>query len=234
MPNFDFFGAEKLPFKFDIEKLKKHLYENILTLGDPIIQNGAYGPHFGGWSIYSHTGHWYDGWAQGDRAIINGSLDLQIAKEVGYVPSFNYNQPTEACTGYLAKVIKTIDQAGLYPRRVRATVLQPFGKSSKHYDAGENVYAARIHIPIETYPECLHIMWDNNRMMYVNHLEADGSAYMIWVNNQHQIINHTNKPRYHIIMDAWDANGITEQFKFEHIDKLKLEVEKINKQLGNV
>jgi hypothetical protein len=233
MSNFDFFGAEKLPFKFDIGKLKNHLYENILTLGEPIVQNGAYGPNFGGWSVYSDTGHWYDGWAQGDKAIINGSLNLEKAKEVGYMPSFNYNKPTEACTGYLTEVLNTIEQAGFHPRRVRATVLKPAGRSSKHYDSGKNIYAARIHIPIETYPECVHIMWDDNEKMHINHLEADGSAYIIWVNNRHQIVNRTDKPRYHIIMDAWDTKGITERFKFNNFDRFKLEVEKINKQLGN-
>jgi hypothetical protein len=232
MTNFNFFEAEKLPFKFDIEKLKKYLYENILPLGDPIIQNGAYGPAFGGWAISSNTGHWYDGWAQGDSAIINGVLDFKIAKKVGYVPSFNYTKPTEACVGYINEVIETIDQAGFYPRRVRATVLQPRGRSSKHRDAGPTIYGARIHIPIITSPECIHTIWDDNGKRYNNHLEADGSAYILWVNNMHQIFNFTNTPRYHIIMDAWDTKGITERFKFDHIDTLKSEVEKINNMLN--
>ena len=42
---------EKLPFQFDIDQLQKHLLENVITLGDPIIQGGAYGGSFGGWSV---------------------------------------------------------------------------------------------------------------------------------------------------------------------------------------
>ena len=35
-------------------------------------------------------------------------------------------------------------------------------------------------------------------------------------------------------MDAWDTKGITERFKFDYIETLKSEVEKINNILNEV
>lgn len=231
MSRYKFYGAEKLPFKFDIERLRKHLYENIVTAGEPIIQGGAYGGAFGGWSVYSNTGHWYDGWTQGHKAMINGGFDYKIAKKIGVVHDFSHDTPTEICTGYLKEVMDEIEEAGLYPRRVRTTVLQPRGESTKHRDAPNDAYAARVHIPLVTYPECVHTMWDDEGNEHVTHLEADGSAYIIWVNNLHQITNGTDNQRFHIIMNAWDTKGITERFGFEHIDTLKVKVAEFNQRV---
>lgn len=231
--DYKFFGAEKLPFKFDIEKLRAHLYDTVIPLGEPIIQGGAYGGAFGGWSVYSNTGHWYDGWTQGHKAMKNGTFDFKVAKEIGVVHDFSHDTPTEACTGYFAEVMAELEEGGFYPRRIRTTVLQPGGESSKHRDAPDTHYAARIHIPLVTYPECIHTMWDADGNAYANHLEADGSAYIIWVNNLHQIVNKTDKPRYHIIMNAWDTKGVTQRFGFDQIEELKKRVVEFNYQVAN-
>lgn len=233
MKDFKFFGVEKLPFKFDIDKLQKHLYENIIPLGDPIIQGGAYGGDFGGWSVYSDTGHWYDGWTQGHLAIKNDKFNFKLAKKLGVVHNFSHDKPTEACTGYLAEVMNELEEAGLYPRRVRTTVLQPGGESSKHRDGPDTYYAARIHIPLVTYPECIHTIWDDEGNEHNHHLAADGSAYIIWVNNLHQIVNPTDKPRYHIIMNAWDTKHVTKNFGYDNFDTLQQEVNNLNEKIQN-
>jgi hypothetical protein len=41
-----------------------------------------------------------------------------------------------------------------------------------------------------------------------------GKAYMVWVNTWHQIRNDSNEDRYHIIMDAYDTQGITKNFSY--------------------
>ena len=65
------------------------------------------------------------------------------------------------------------------------------------------------------------------------HMPADGSAYMLWVNNRHQIVNPTDKPRYHIIMNAWDTKQVTEKFNFPHIEELKKRVEIFNERIAS-
>jgi len=46
------------------------------------------------------------------------------------------------------------------------------------------------------------------------YMEA-GNAYMVWVNDWHQIRNDSDQDRYHIIMDAYDTKHITQNFKYE-------------------
>jgi hypothetical protein len=41
-----------------------------------------------------------------------------------------------------------------------------------------------------------------------------GKAYMVWVNNWHQIRNDSDEDRYHIIMDAYDTQKITQNFQY--------------------
>jgi hypothetical protein len=225
--------VEKLPFMFDINQLQQHLYDNVITLGEPIIQGGAYGGAFGGWSVLANNGTWTGGWTQGHKAMKSGGFDYKIAKELGVVHDFSHDQPTEACTGIFKEVVDQLETHGFYPRRVRTTVLQPGGQSSRHRDAPNDAYAARIHIPLVTYEGCVHTVWDDDNREYPIHMPADGSVYILHVNNQHQIVNPTDKPRYHIIMNAWDTKGIAqdESFHFEHIDVLKERVEIFNERV---
>jgi hypothetical protein len=225
--------VEKLPFMFDINQLQQHLYDNVITLGEPIIQGGAYGGAFGGWSVLANNGTWTGGWTQGHKAMKSGGFDYKIAKELGVVHDFSHDQPTEACTGIFKEVVDQLETHGFYPRRVRTTVLQPGGQSSRHRDAPNDAYACRIHIPLVTYEGCVHTVWDDDNREYPIHMPADGSVYILHVNNQHQIVNPTDKPRYHIIMNAWDTKGIAqdESFHFEHIDVLKERVEIFNERV---
>jgi len=60
-----------------------------------------------------------------------------------------------------------------------------------------------------TNPECLFIC--NGTDLYME----PGHAYMVWVNQWHQIRNDSDQDRYHIIMDAYDTKHITKYFKYE-------------------
>ena len=52
-------------------------------------------------------------------------------------------------------------------------------------------------------------------------MPADGSVYMLWVNCMHQIRNDSDEDRYHIICDAYDTQGITENFRYkQNINRL--------------
>jgi hypothetical protein len=211
---FQYYQAEKLPFSFYIEKLKEHFYKVVLPIGDPIIQNKS---NFGGWSVFSRNGDWKDGYEQARKIIMEkeklSDTMIQFLRNYLYDKD-KFIKPTQICTGYLYEVIKKIENLGFQPKRARIKVLGPNGYTGVHRDQPNDLYAARIHIPIVTYPECLHIIWDENGKEYKNHLKADGSAYMIWVNNLHQAINPTNKFRYHLVMGATDTKHITQNFKY--------------------
>jgi 3,4-dihydroxy-2-butanone 4-phosphate synthase len=88
---------------------------------------------------------------------------------------------------------------------------------------------ARIHIPVFTDPACIHST-DGTPF----HMPADGSVYMIWVNVPHQVSNNSNIDRYHIIMDAYDTQGITEEFKYPgNIRDLEIKAEFYRNMINN-
>jgi hypothetical protein len=211
---------EKLPVKFNIEKLKKSLYEEILPLGNPIIQSEEHGfKGFGGYSVLSRTGDWRDGFQNGDTFCRkkNGSFNYQLAKYLDVSNSFEYKNPTEACTPAFFTIINTFMEAGFYPRRARITVCKAHSRSSVHSDGSSEDYIARIHVPLITNEKCTH--WSEKGEW---HLPADGSAYMMWVNNIHQVRNDSDEDRYHLIMDAYDTKGLTKNFKYPHNIQEKL------------
>ena len=78
-----------------------------------------------------------------------------------------------------------------------------------HKDADGDEYMARIHIPLMTNKKCVFISDGKNL-----HMEA-GKAYMVWVNNWHQIRNDSDEDRYHLICDAYDTKGVTQTFKYQ-------------------
>lgn len=187
---------EKLPFSFNIQKLKGYLTDTVMSIGDPVypVKEG-----FGGWSITSNTGHWADGWKEKGNAVT-------LPEE--------YTIPTQLCVGYMKEVLDFIKDKGLTPCKVRVSSLPPNSSSSIHRDYPKSVYRARLHIPLLTNTKCSHIIYNNSLTEKTEfHMPANGSAYMFWVNLRHQYVNMSNDTRYHIVMDVTDTKGITENFK---------------------
>ena len=204
---------EKLNITVDIEKLRKDVAEKVFTLGDPIFQGEEYGYHnFGGWSLLSSTGKWQDGWQMDYSTMVNipDHLKAKMQKYLGVSEGFENNIPTEGCTGEVAKVLEDIKNAGFVIRRARVSCLKPGGKTILHTDAPRDQYMARIHIPLWTNERCVHNCEGTDL-----HMPADGSVYILWVNRMHQVRNEWDQIRYHIIMDAYDVNSITKNFKFD-------------------
>ena len=216
---------EKLPIEFDIEKLRKEFFDNVLAIGEPIIQGAEYGSKFGGWSVLSSNGSWKNGMTGGQAAFNNGKVDYETAYKLGINHEFNFGVKTELCTNYINEVIDTINEMGLYPKRARFTVLKAGGESTIHKDTLKTEhYAVRIHIPIVTNEKCVHILYDNDKNELDRiHMPADGSAYILKVNEYHQIKNESSHDRYHLLMNAWDTAGVTKNFRFDKIKKLKME-----------
>lgn len=213
---------EKLDIiKFDFDKLKQDVIDHVFPLGQQIIQGEEYETPayhgFGGWSITSRTGDWKDGWDffQNDEGeametyFPKDDNNYKSLKFFDIAMSTEHNKPTQGCVGEIKKVVEQIEALGLTPRRVRVTCLKAGAKSLVHRDSDDNEYMARIHIPLITNPKCVFICQGQNL-----HMEA-GSAYMVWVNQWHQIRNDSNEDRYHLLMDAYDTKHITKNFHYE-------------------
>ena len=213
---------EKLDcIKFDHQQLLADIKQYVFPLGDQVIQGEEYETPayhgFGGYSITSRTGDWRDGWDffQNDEGqelevfFPKNANNYKTLKFFDIAMSTEHKNPTQACQGSIAQLVDQIEALGLTPRRVRVTCLKAGAKSLVHKDSNENEYMARIHIPLITNPKCIFIS-DGTDL----HMEA-GSAYMVWVNNWHQIRNDSDQDRYHIIMDAYDTKHITQNFKYE-------------------
>lgn len=194
---------EVLPFQFDIEKLKKYFYEHVVQY-KPTMQS----TYFGGWSVLSVNGSYKDGWAPGhkiyDPSFMKGHSVEEKLNVIGDTPLQDYKYPTEICTGYLADVMKQIDEAGFNPRRARLSVVLAQGASELHRDALDHEYAIRLHVPIITNQGCTFHTEDESA-----HLPANGKAYVLRVNRMHQVFNRGVTDRLHLIMSVKDTKRIT-------------------------
>ena len=227
---------EELDFvKFDYDQLLADVQKYVFHLGAQVIQGEEYETPayhgFGGWSITSRTGDWQDGWDffQNDEGeametyFPKNDNNYKSLKFFNIATSMEHKNPTQACQGSIADLVTQLEQLGLYPRRVRVSCLRAGAKSLVHKDADDGEYMARIHVPLITNPACVFI--SNGTNLYME----PGKAYMVWVNDWHQIRNDSDQDRYHIIMDAYDTKKITQYFKYnadiqeliDHSDRIR-------------
>jgi len=230
---------EKLDIKFDLEKLREEVKKSVFTLGDQVIQGEEYETPqyngFGGWSLLSQSGDWRDGFEffQNEQGTSleevffpKNSNNYETLKYLGITHSMLYKIPTQACVGEIKKLLDEIESLGFYPRRARITCLKAGSKSLVHSDGPKQEYIARIHIPL----------WTNKKSVFICdginlHMEA-GSAYIVWVNDWHQIRNDGDEDRYHIIMDAYDTKKITQTFHYDgEIKQLEDYAEALQKRI---
>lgn len=221
---------EILPFKFDIELLRKNL-EEIKKI--PITwQAKEFGySNFGGWSVLSRTGKCNDGWEVGIEQCENKPYKFHLAKYLKISHPFEHANKTPACIGEVEKIIDTLRDFGFYPRRARITVIKANTSSIIHSDnpwddLNEN-YCCRVHVPIITNKKCTH--WTEHGEF---HMPADGSVYILPVNNLHQIRNNSNIDRYHLIMDVYDTQKISNSMIFfDDIEKIKKSAESFREKI---
>lgn len=217
---------EKLPFQVNIEALQSD-FEKIKKF--PITWQGKdFGyMNFGGWSVLSRDGTCEDGW-EAAAALFNycdnKPYKYHLAQYLKISHPFEHVNKTPACFGEIERLIDFLDSQGFYPRRARISIIKANDASSVHRDAPwpeDNLidnYICRIHVPIITNKKCVH--WTEQK---TTHMPADGSVYMMSVNNLHQAQNNSNEDRYHLIMDAYDTKGFTKTMKFtDDINKLKI------------
>jgi hypothetical protein len=213
---------EQLNVKFNIKKLKQEVIESVFPLGNQVVQGKDYETPqyngFGGWSILSRNADWTDGWEaiqleSGDKLenfLPTKELIYKAYKHFNIAHSLEYDKPTQCYVGEIKKVMDKLKDMGLEPRRARITCLKAGSKSLVHKDAETTEYMARLHIPLWTNEQCVHICQGTHL-----HLPADGHAHIMWVNRWHQIRNDSKKDRYHLIVDVYDTKKITQYFKYE-------------------
>jgi hypothetical protein len=223
---------------FDHDKLVADVKQHVFSLGAQVIQGEEYETvayhGFGGWSITSRTGDFRDGWDffqndEGEAMEVYFPKDDNNYKSLKFfniAHSMEHKNPTQACVGEIASVVKQLEDLGLYPRRVRVTCLKAGAKSLVHKDADDNEYMARVHIPIITNKKCVFISEGTTL-----HMEA-GKSYAVWVNNWHQIRNDSEDDRYHIICDFYDTKGVTQNFKYYgDIQELEAHAERVRQKI---
>ncbi len=205
---------EKLPFSYDIDKLRRHLVEFVLPL-PKVTQSSS----FGGWSVTSSNGRYQDGWFQGQKVIAKyqGADPLEIIAELKKMSiplPKEHNKPTEICHGYLSEVLMDIQSKDFRPTRARIICLEPQSDSTWHQDMPSQYYGVRLHIPIETNSGCFFECEEG-----MAHLPADGSAYLLRINRMHRVINRGLTHRYHLVMDAYDLKSLSQFHQMSQTDK---------------
>lgn len=199
---------EKLPFQFDLEKLRSHLEEAVFPHPPHMV-----GKFFGGWSVTSSNGSYKDGWASGERALdpdfMPGLTVAEKYKAIGILKASEYRHPTEICFGYLKEVMDEISEAGFNPLRARLSLLKAKGSSSLHRDGPDERYAVRLHLPIITNEFCTFVCEEGSA-----HVPADGTAHLVRVNRLHQVFNNGDADRIHLIMEATDTKGLSKHHRF--------------------
>lgn len=198
--------AEKWDLKLSVDKLRDYLFKSVVD--KEITQQSK---AFGGWSVLSSDGDYRDGWVQGHLLYVpevSEDVKNQIRSQLNKRTT-EYTYETEICTGYMKDVITLIRRSYLYPYRARVIRLSAGMASSWHRDAPNSTYAVRLHIPIVTNEGCFFETRSGRE-----HLPADGSAYFLYVNNEHRVVNEGTADRFHLVMDVTDTLGISKHHRF--------------------
>jgi hypothetical protein len=199
---------EKWDTRFDIQRLRDHLHKHVFTL-ESVQQS----PSFGGWSVLSSTGSYKDGWLMGHQVIeaeMSKEALTEKLKSAGHPAIENSKIPTEICHGYLKEVADFLLSSGLNPRRMRVIRLTKGLSSSWHRDSPDNRYFVRLHVPIITNDGCRFETEEGSA-----HLAADGSSYFLRVNRMHRVSNRGDADRFHLVMDVWDTNNVSQHHRFD-------------------
>lgn len=103
---------------------------------------------------------------------------------------------------------------GYHPKAIRIWDNPPGGSHiGMHTDGTSNQYSVRLHIPIVTNPDCVHV-WYTEPEETRHHIPADGSAYLFRTNMNHDTFNYGTTERFHLIAEVWDTVGHVPEFKY--------------------
>ncbi len=201
--------AEKLNLVIDLQGLLIAL-EPLMLAHPPIQRSKA----IGGWTIQSTNQSYTDGFSN-EFCPYNGpnnknpSWNPRNDSERGLPPIQEYKHPTELSCEPVLELIRKLEGLGFYPRKARILKLTAGAESVWHTDGSKKYYQVRLHVPLITNSGCL-FETDHGKI----HMPADGSAYLVKINQNHRVINHGPKDRFHIVMNVWDTKHFSEYNRF--------------------
>ncbi len=203
--------AEKVNLGIDLKGLLEDLGE-IMDRFPPVMRS----QNVGGWALQGGKSDSIDeGWSF-DFCPYNGPQNrgpswTPISKQEKATATIqDYCRPTEAATPHFLALLNHLESLGLNPRRARIIILKPSSKMVWHQDGSPRIYQARLHIPLVTNPQC----YFENEFGKV-HMPADGSGYIVHINNMHRAINLGDSLRIHFVAHVWDQLGITQHHRYD-------------------
>ena len=195
----------KLDLTIDISKLTAYL-DYVQKTNPPFMKKN--GP-WGGWSITSSTGEINDGWQTGEKINDSNISEDEKNKLKEFFSTTKFDKPTPIYNEYIEELLISIKQSfpTLSLTRLRIALLKPHPESTSYWHQDGEIIkgqrAFRLHIPIVTNENCF-FEYQHER----HHLKADGSIYLIEINQLHRALNLSDKNRYHLIADVSQKLGI--------------------------
>lgn len=177
---------------FPIEKLKKHIEEDLIPNFLPVWQTSynwetgevqrlkiedSGNNYFGGWSIQSDRPHYYTGWEP------TGSFNqgkIKFDKNL-----FGYVVPTELYYGAFSETIELLKNEDFEPFRARITIVKPGHELKWHVDYNDGNMVIRFQIPIITNPS---VFFHSETEKW--HFPASGHGYILNANHLHKVTNN--------------------------------------------
>lgn len=202
--------SEEIPLNINIKELCSELMPELQKF--PIVKRSA---AIGGWTLQSTNGSYLDGWSL-DFCPYNGPENLgpswnPLSPSEGLLNSIqNFVGPTELMTPFIQNLLKQLEQLGLNPPK--AIVLKLSAKISSIWDidGSKKYYQVRLHIPLITNEQCFY----ENEAGKI-HLPANGSAFLVKVNQIHRVHNDGDTDPYHVVVNVWDTLHKTKYFQYK-------------------
>lgn len=200
---------EKIDARINVEEILRSI-ENLCTRYPSYQRSEA----VGGWSVQSIYGSYTEGWPK-VFCPYNGPNNMaptwnplnEYEKSLGSIQDFV--NPTEFYSEPLWGLIKKIDAMGFNPRRARVIKLSAGASSVWHIDGSKKYYQVRLHLPLLTSSQCF---FETDKGSY--HMPADGSFYIVKINQNHRVVNHGSTDRLHFVSHIWDTNHTTKFHKY--------------------
>jgi hypothetical protein len=182
---------ERVPLGVDLGALRRDFEAFVRPL--PPVPGEEAALSYGGWSVTSETGDYREGW----KRVMPSRKPRR------------FRVPTPLCRDSIAAVVDQVIDLGLWPSRVRFALMRPKDHTIWHTDAPANIYFVRLHIPIYTNPGSLFITEEETV-----HFPADGDGYLVSVSQYHQAVNLGDTERVHMLMDVWDLEHRSVQYRY--------------------
>jgi hypothetical protein len=174
-------------FKCDIAALARHFEQMVRPT--PCVECGSDGLVYDGWAVTSRDGSIEDG-------------VRRVSPEDGHLPPVRTAIiETPHCTGVVKQALDDLSALGFYFYRARIMRMCNEGRQMV-FHRDEPHRAWRLNIPIITHPHC-YFEWKVVGRLRRIHLPADGSAWVVRVDQLHRAVNEgdATAERVHLFMD---------------------------------